>query len=65
MNTSAKTQSGPAPIERAALKINEFAEACGVSPISIRRAIEKGQIRVCRKFRHVLIPATELEKFLS
>jgi hypothetical protein len=37
----------------------------GVSEISIRRAIEKGQLRACRAFRHLLIPASELEKLIG
>jgi excisionase family DNA binding protein len=65
MNTLAKSQNGRGPIERRAYKIGEAAKLVGVSPISIRRAIGCGQLRVCRAFRHILIPANELEEFLT
>ncbi|TSA30931.1 MAG: helix-turn-helix domain-containing protein [Verrucomicrobiaceae bacterium] len=50
---------------RLAYKLKEAAQLVGVSEISIRRAIEKGQLRACRAFRHLLIPATELEKLIG
>jgi len=51
--------------KRMAFKIKEAAQLLGVSEISIRRAIEKGQLRVSRAFRHLLIPASELEKLIE
>ncbi|MEI8285571.1 MAG: helix-turn-helix domain-containing protein [bacterium] len=51
--------------KRLSYKIREAAQLVGVSEISIRRAIEKGQLRACRAFRHLLIPASELEKLIG
>ena len=50
---------------RLAYKLKEAAQLVGVSEVSIRRAIEKGQLRVCRAFRHILVPASELEKLIG
>jgi excisionase family DNA binding protein len=57
-----KKSDGPA---RLAYKINEVADILGVSPSSVRRAIERGLIRPIRAFRHVLVPARELERFTN
>ena len=51
--------------KRITFKLKEAAQLMGVSEISIRRAIEKGQLRPCRAFRHILIPASELEKLIG
>ena len=53
-----------AVINRKALKIAETAGALGVTPVSIRRAIQRGMLRPCRAFRHVLISMEEIERFL-
>ena len=50
---------------RLTVKINEAAAMLGVSTQSIRRAIERGDIRVNRKLRHVLIPWSEVERFAA
>jgi len=50
---------------RLTLKVNEAAALLGVSATSIRRAISRGQLRVLRKFRHVLIPTDELKRFAT
>lgn len=50
---------------RLTVKINEAAAMLGVSAQSIRRAIERGDIRVNRKLRHVLIPLSEVERFAT
>jgi len=50
---------------RLAYKINEACALIGVSHQTIRRAITRGDIRVSRKTRHVLIPRTELERFIA
>lgn len=51
--------------KRLAYKINEAAELLGLHPNSIRNAIADGRLRVSRRFRHMLIPAQELERFLE
>ena len=50
---------------RLTVKINEAAAMLGVSAQSIRRAIERGDIRVNRKLRHILIPLSEVERFAT
>jgi excisionase family DNA binding protein len=50
---------------RLAYKINEAASLLGVSVITIRRAIQRGLIKPSRAFRHVLISADELQRFLD
>ena len=50
---------------RLAFKINECAALIGVSHQTIRRAIARGDIRVSRKTRHVLVPRAELERFIA
>jgi DNA-directed RNA polymerase specialized sigma24 family protein len=52
------------PTQRKALKITETADTLGVNPASIRRAIQRGMLRPCRAFRHVLISVEEIERFL-
>lgn len=48
-----------------AYKIAEVAAILGISESSVRRAVNCGDLRAVRKFRHILIPATEIERFLS
>lgn len=50
---------------RCAYKINEVADALGVTPITVRRLIQRGLLKPCRVLRHVLVPATELERLLK
>jgi excisionase family DNA binding protein len=51
--------------QKLTVKIKEAAEILGISQSSIRRLIQRGEIRVCRKFRHPLVPIREIEKFLE
>lgn len=67
MEQTAKNQVGreeKKPLPRISYKIAEAAEIVGVSPITIRRAIARGFLKPCRKFRHPLIPAEQLEKMV-
>jgi hypothetical protein len=49
-----------------ALKIKQAAEYLGgLSTISVRRLIKRGLIKPNRALRHVLIPITELNRFLA
>jgi hypothetical protein len=51
---------------RGALKLRDAAEYLGgVSQISVRRAIARGLIKPNRSFRHLLIPISELDRFLA
>ena len=52
-------------IARLAYSIKETADALGVSPISVRRLINRGLLRPNRALRHLLIPAGEIDRFLS
>lgn len=49
---------------RRAYKLKEVASLLGVSVISVRRAIDRGLIKPSRVFRHVIISAEELDRFL-
>jgi predicted site-specific integrase-resolvase len=50
---------------RLAYKLTDAAAMLGVSITSLRRAIQRGQIKPCRKFRHIIIPSEELRRFLA
>lgn len=47
-----------------ALKLKEAAKYLSVSPISVRRLIQRGLIKPNRSLRHILIPVAELDRFL-
>lgn len=51
--------------KRLAYKLKEAAQLIGVSESSLRRVINSGQLRSLHMFRHILIPATELERFIE
>jgi excisionase family DNA binding protein len=58
------------PIENVAngrrtLKIKEVAELLGVTEISVRRLIDRGLLKPCRVFRHVLIPVEQLDNLIK
>jgi excisionase family DNA binding protein len=48
-----------------ALKLRQAAEYLGVSPVSIRRLIKRGLIKPNRALRHILIPISELDRFVN
>lgn len=53
------------PFGRRAFKLKEAADIIGVSTKSLRRAIARGLIKPNRVFRHLLIPAAELDRFVK
>ncbi|MBA3573168.1 MAG: helix-turn-helix domain-containing protein [Pyrinomonadaceae bacterium] len=54
----------PAPV--GALKIKDVARYLGgISHTSVRRLIKRGLIKPNRSLRHVLVPVSELDKFLE
>jgi excisionase family DNA binding protein len=59
----ARKESTPAP--RLSYKIKEAAQILGVSPVTVRRAIDRGLLKPCRVFRHTLISAEQLKKFIN
>lgn len=68
MNTLATVSTGQGAnktLPRISVKIKEAAQICGVSPITIRRAIDRGLLKPSRAFRHPLIPIDQLEKLIG
>ena len=47
-----------------ALKLKAAARSISVSDITMRRLIARGLIKPIRSIRHVLIPISEIERFL-
>ena len=59
-----KQETKTAPV--GALKIKDAAKYLGgVSQITVRRLIDRGLIRPNRALRHLLIPISELDRFLT
>jgi excisionase family DNA binding protein len=48
-----------------ALKVRQAADYLGLATISIRRLIKRGLIRPNRALRHILIPISELDRFIN
>lgn len=48
-----------------AYKVSEVAMLLSISESSVRRAIKNGELKAIKIFRHPLIPATEIERFLT
>ncbi|WP_146851450.1 helix-turn-helix domain-containing protein [Brevifollis gellanilyticus] len=48
-----------------AYKLKDAATLLGISVITLRRAITRGLIKPSRAFRHVMISADELKRFLN
>jgi excisionase family DNA binding protein len=53
------------PTPRLSYKIKEAVQILGVSPVTVRRAIDRGLLKPYRAFRHTLISAKQLKKFVS
>ena len=53
-------------VPKGALKLKDAAEYLGgVSPMSVRRLIKRGLLKPNRTLRHILIPVSELQRFLE
>jgi hypothetical protein len=52
-------------VPRLAFSVAETATALGISTSSVRRLILREKIKPCRLLRHILVPATEIERILS
>ena len=51
---------------RGALKLKDAADYLGgISEVSVRRLIDRNLITPNRSLRHILIPVTELDRFLQ
>jgi excisionase family DNA binding protein len=48
-----------------AVKTREAAKRLSVTPMTIRRLIDRGLLKPCRGVRHLLIPVSELQRFLN
>lgn len=51
--------------QRMAYSVRETAELLGVSEKTIRRLIYRKLLRASRALRHILIPRTEIDRFLK
>jgi hypothetical protein len=51
------------PQQRGALKLKDAADYLSVSPVSMRRLIQRGLIKPIRSIRHILISVRELNRF--
>jgi excisionase family DNA binding protein len=53
-------------VKQGALKLKDACKYLGgISPSSLRRLIERGLLRPNRALRHILIPISELDRFLE
>jgi len=52
-------------MQRVAFSVREAAEALGVSPRTLVREIQRGNLRAARVARRVVIPADALAEFLG
>lgn len=57
-------QAKPA-LPRKAFKLAEVAETLGCSVINCRRLVSSGQLGHIDGFRHILIPAVEVDRYLK
>ena len=52
-------------IPKLALKLKETADAISVSPITIRRFVDRGLLHPIRAGRHLLFTVDEIRRFLN
>lgn len=50
---------------RLAYNLTECAAQLGISESSVRRLIQRGRLRRVQGFRHILVPASELQKLVG
>ena len=66
MITTTDEQHRTQPALQGALKLKDAAKYLGgVSQVTVRRLIERGLIKPNRALRHLLIPVSELDRFLA
>ena len=66
MSKSLASELNAPAVERGAFKLSAAAQYLGgISILSVRRLIDRGQLKPCRGLRHVLIPKAELDRFLT
>lgn len=59
------TTSTQRNLPRLAYSVRETASMLGVSEKSVRRLVVRGLLRPSRALRHLLIPRSEIERFLK
>ena len=62
--TLALKPAAPA-VEKMAFKLSETADVLSLSEITVRRLVERGQLKPCRSVRHLLFSRSEIERFLA
>jgi excisionase family DNA binding protein len=68
MDTKSTAQAGSGSansLPRLTYKIKEAAAILGISTLTIRKEIRDGRIKAINRFRHVLIPADELTRWVE
>jgi len=64
-NNSKQTPEQGSTTKRLAVKINEAAFLLNISKASVRRLIDRGELKSIRKLRHTLITRASIDAFLS
>jgi len=62
MKTEIESKQAP---QRGALKLKPAADYLSVSPITVRRLVDRGLLKPNRATRHLLFPVSELDRFLA
>lgn len=65
INNKAEVGAAENGLPRLTYKLKEACAVLGVSPSTLRREIESGHIKTLKRFRHILIPAGELTKWVG
>jgi excisionase family DNA binding protein len=62
----ARNTTDALPVKQGSLKLKEACKYLGgISPSSVRRLIARGLLRPIRALRHILIPISELDRFIK
>lgn len=64
-NNKGEVGAAQQSLPRLAYKLKEAAQMLGVSQSTIREEIREGRIKSMKKLRHVLIPASEITKWME
>jgi len=62
---TAEVGAASTSLPRLTYKLKDAAAILGVSVMTLRREIAAGHIKTLKRFRHVLIPAAELTKWVG
>ena len=52
-------------VQRGALKLKPAAQYLSLAPATVRRLVERGQLKANRATRHLIFPIRELDRFLN